>query len=130
MSTPPAASRVLVVEDEPLLAMDVADQLADAGFEVIGPATSVVDALKLLGTSGCDVAVLDVHLGPENSEAVALALKAKGTPFVVLSGNSQKHFPPGFKGAPFLSKPISPPTLSVFLRAILSTASQPTSQPE
>ncbi len=121
-------SRVLIVEDEPLLAMDVADQLTDAGFEVVGPATSVAYALKLLGKVGCDVAVLDVHLGPENSEAVALALKSSGTPFVVLSGNSQKHFPPGFEGAPFLSKPISPPTLSVVLRAILSTASSAASQ--
>lgn len=128
MKTPHTGSRVLIVEDEPLLAMDVADQLTDAGFEVVGPATSVADALNLLAQRGCDVAVLDVHLGHENSEAVALALKSKDTPFIVLSGNSQKHFPPGFQGAPFLSKPISPPTLAGLLRAILGPADQTASR--
>lgn len=120
MTASGAGRRALVVEDEPLLAMDVADQLTDEGFEVLGPATSVADALRLLDELGCDVAVLDIHLGHENSEPVALALKSRGTPFVVVSGNSLKHFPPGFQGAPFLSKPISPSALTATLRAIVA----------
>jgi DNA-binding response OmpR family regulator len=124
MNLPQEASRALVVEDEPLLAMDVADQLADAGFEIVGPATSVASALNLLDEQGCDVAVLDVHLGAEDSEAVALALKSRGTPFVILSGNAQKHFPLGFQGAPFLSKPTVPSTLVALLRTLLDAAAQ------
>lgn len=119
MAAPRTGRRALVVEDEPLLAMDVADQLTDAGFDIVGPATSVVDALRLLEEFGCDVAVLDIHLGHENSEPVALALKSTGTPFVVVSGNSLKHFPPGFRDAPFVSKPISPSTLTALLRKML-----------
>jgi len=115
-------NRTLVVEDEPLLAMDVADQLTDAGFEVVGPATSVASALKLLDEVGCDVAVLDIHLGHENSEPVALALKSRGNPFVIVSGNSQRQFPPGFQGAPFLSKPISAAALVSLLRTFVDVA--------
>jgi len=121
MTVPLTGKRALVVEDEPFLAMDVADLLTDAGFEVIGPATSVTDALELLEQSGCDVAVLDIHLGDEDSEPVALALKSRGTPFVIVSGNSQKHSPPGFEGAPFLSKPISVSTLITLLRSIVGS---------
>ncbi len=121
MKMPLASNRALVVEDEPFLAMDVADLLTDAGFEVVGPATSVADALNFLDDVGCDVAVLDIHLGEENSEPVALALKSRGTPFVVVSGNSQKHFPAGFEGAPFLSKPFSPSILIGLLRSIVGS---------
>jgi DNA-binding response OmpR family regulator len=116
-----AGNRALVVEDEPFLAMDVSDLLTDAGFEVVGPATTVADALKLLDELGCDLAVLDIHLGDENSEPVALALKSRGIPFVVVSGNSQKHFPAGFGEAPFLSKPFSPSILLSLLRSIVGS---------
>lgn len=120
MSGSHTGCRALVVEDEPLLAMDIADQLIDAGFDVVGPATSVADALRILSERGCDVAVLDIHLGHENSEAVALALKSEGKPFIVVSGNSQKHAPAGFQGAPFLSKPILPSALVTLLRTVVT----------
>ena len=54
--------RVLVVEDEALIAIDIAQNLTDAGFEVVGPATSVARALRLIGEEGCDVGVLDFNL--------------------------------------------------------------------
>ncbi|MGD9803722.1 MAG: response regulator [Hyphomicrobiaceae bacterium] len=121
MKEPRTSKRALVVEDEPLLAMEVAEHLTDAGFEVVGPATSVAKALRLLNEIDCDVAVLDVHLGSEHSEPVALALKARGKPFVVVSGNSQKHYPPGFQGAPSLSKPIRPAALVSLLHGFFDT---------
>ena len=117
MSDQRTMKRALIVEDEPLLALEVADYLTEAGFEVIGPATSVARALILIAESGCDVAVLDVHLGKEHSEPVAIALKARGTPFIVVSGNSRDHYPIGFKDAPSLSKPVNPATLVSLLRS-------------
>ena len=69
------AERVLVVEDEPLIAFDVADHLRDAGFQVVGPVASVSAALKLLESVGCDLAVLDVNLGRETAAPIADALK-------------------------------------------------------
>jgi DNA-binding NarL/FixJ family response regulator len=77
------AKRVLIVEDDALLALDIAQQMSDAGFEVVGPATSVAKALKLVTEVGCDAAVLDVNLGT-GTAPMALGLKARGTPFVVL----------------------------------------------
>jgi DNA-binding response OmpR family regulator len=104
------SKRVLVVEDEALLALEISEYLTDVGFEVVGPAASVARALKLITYPGCDIAILDVNLGSEHSEPIALALKARSIPFVVVSGNSLEHLPSGFSGAPLVSKPVSPST--------------------
>ncbi len=101
----PDNMRVLVVEDDALIALDLADLLINAGLEVVGPATCVAHALDLITSIGCDAALLDVNLGSETSEPVARELIARGTPFVVLSGNSSDSHPPGLRGAIALSKP-------------------------
>jgi DNA-binding response OmpR family regulator len=110
------AERVLVVEDEPLIAFDVADYLQMAGFEVVGPAASVTAALKLLESHGCDIAVLDVNLGRETAAPIADALAAKSLPFVALSGYSIDQLPKGFQNAPMLTKPVDPKKLIAELR--------------
>jgi DNA-binding response OmpR family regulator len=107
--------RVLVVEDDALLGLDLAQQLTDAGLEVVGPATSVAKAFILMGKTDCDVAVLDVNLGNETAEPVALELRARRTPFIVLSGYSTEQHPPGFHGAPTLSKPARPDDIVALL---------------
>ena len=112
--------RVLVVEDDALLALDIARHLTSAGFEVVGPATSVTKALRLIGNVGCDVAVLDVNLGRDTAEPVAHELRVRKTPFVVLSGYSGEQHPPGFRGAPSLSKPVRPTVLVAMLQRCLS----------
>jgi DNA-binding response OmpR family regulator len=98
--------RVLVVEDEPIIGLDIRQQLANAGFEVLGPATSVATALPFITESGCDVAVLNVNLGNETSEPIARKLQASGKPFVVLSGYSTDDLPPLFNAATILTKPL------------------------
>ena len=119
MSNRLIGKRALVVEDEALLALELAECLTDAGLEVVGPATSVANALKLVNNPGCDVVILDVNLGTEHSEPVALELKARGIPFVVLSGNSREYFPTGFAGAPSVSKPVEPLALLNLLRSCI-----------
>jgi DNA-binding response OmpR family regulator len=100
--------RILVVEDEPLLAMEMKLALENAGFEVLGPATTVSRAMALLEPRGCDAAVLDVNLGGKTSEEVALKLAACGTPFVTVTGYSFGQLPPAFLNAPMLAKPVAP----------------------
>jgi DNA-binding response OmpR family regulator len=112
--------RVLVVEDDALLGLDLTQQLTDAGLEVVGPAVSVGRALKLIGQTVCDVAVLDVNLGRETAEPVALELRARSIPFVVLSGYSTDQHPPGFRGALMLSKPARFEELVALLRRCLA----------
>ena len=103
--------RVLVVEDEALIAMEVVATLEDAGYQVVGPAGTVARALDLVERIGCDHAVLDVNLGRETAEPVALRLRALGVPFLSLSGYARAQQPPAFHGAPALSKPLRPKQL-------------------
>jgi DNA-binding response OmpR family regulator len=112
--------RVLVVEDEPLIAFDVADHLAEAGFQVVGPAASVSAALKLLEAEGCDIAVLDINLGRETAAPIAEALRERSLPFVALSGYSIDQLPEDFQGAPMLTKPVDPKRLIAELRRLKS----------
>jgi two-component sensor histidine kinase len=98
--------RILVVEDEALVAMEIAHALTEAGFEVVGPARNVQAALGLLERSGCEAAVLDINLGRETSEAVAIELASSNTPFVTLSGYSLEQYHPVFACAFALRKPL------------------------
>lgn len=105
------SARVLIVEDEALLAIDLASVLEDAGFEVVGPATSVTQALKLVDGPGCDFAILDVNLHDETSEMVAVALRKQGTPFVFLTGISKDHALSWFGDVTILAKPARSETI-------------------
>ena len=106
-----AAPRVLVVEDEPEVAHEIARILSEGGFRAVGPAGNVAQALELLRTDRCDAAVLDVHLGKETSEAIALELMQLHTPFVTVSDTSRAQSPAAFADAPALAKPVRPDTL-------------------
>jgi DNA-binding response OmpR family regulator len=107
--------RVLVVEDEFMIGLDVSQQLTSAGYEVVGLATSVAKALRLLVQPGCDIAVLDVNLGGETCEPVAQKLRAAGKPFVVLTGYSPDTLVPSFNDATILTKP---PCMADLLAAV------------
>ena len=98
--------RVLVVEDEAIIAIDMAAALEDAGFSVIGPVGSVYEAMQLLDEKPCDCAVLDINLAGETSAPVASRLLADGIPFVTVSGNTPESTGDEFSQSPFLSKPI------------------------
>ncbi len=111
--------KVLVVEDEALVAMEIAQVLRDADFEVLGPARSVAAALSLIEESGCDAAVLDINLTRETSEPVARKLLADGTRFVTLSGYSHTQHLPIFDGVPALAKPLRPALLVAEIRRCL-----------
>lgn len=107
--------RILVVEDEFMIALDISQKLADAGFEVLGPTKSVTKALEFVAEPGCDLAVLDVKLGVETSEPIAQRLHALGKPFIILSGYSTDDQLPWFGGATILRKP---PPLTDLLAAV------------
>ena len=110
---------ILVVEDEPLLALEIVDALAAAGFHVLGPALSVSQAVDLLRQASCDAAVMDIHLGRETSELVVRMLLHQDIPMVTLSSYSPDQRPTAFDGIPGLSKPIQPKLLIAELRRCL-----------
>lgn len=107
---------VLIVEDDVMLAMDLAEQLEGFGFEILGPCKSCSEAMAILASMTCDIAVLDINLGTETSEAVAHELKSKGIAFVVVSGYSVPQYPAVFADAPALSKPLQTDQLVALLQ--------------
>jgi DNA-binding response OmpR family regulator len=116
--------RVLVVEDEAILAIDIAEQLAEAGFQVVGPAPSVAKALKLIVEVGCDVALLDINLRDETAEPVARELRSRRTPFLFLSAVSREHLPPAFSEEVLLPKPTRSAVLIAALQTSIAEASR------
>jgi CheY-like chemotaxis protein len=119
--------RLLIVEDEYLIAWDLASWLESKGAEVIGPVPSVVDALAVLKVEPLpDAAVLDINLGDEQVFPVADALRAAHVPFVFLSGYDGKIIPEHLATAPCCIKPLNRPRLLDAL-ARLCTAAAPDS---
>ena len=78
--------RVLVVEDEPIVAMMVEDMLEELGCTVAGCAAHIDEGLRLAGEGGFDVALLDVNLNGRRSDPIADRLAEHGTPFVYATG--------------------------------------------
>jgi ActR/RegA family two-component response regulator len=101
--------RLLVVEDEYLIAAALERALEDRGAEVVGPAGSVEGALRLVEAEGdrLDGAVLDINLRDERVYPVADALAARGVPFVFLTGYDAQVIPDTYAGVPRSEKPVS-----------------------
>jgi len=98
--------RVLIAEDEYLLASKMVEELAKLGVETIGPASTVKRALDLVEHCGpLDAAMLDIKLRNEMIFPVADALRARGVPFVFTTGYNQKIIPDGYKGVVRYEKP-------------------------
>jgi len=120
-----AGRRVLIVEDEPLIASEIESILSSAGFDVIGPAGTVRQALALMEQRGCDAAVLDVRLGDETSAPIAHKLIRSGTPFVVVSGYTRAQLPKDFQTAPLIRKPLRAGVLEAEVKRCLATNAAP-----
>ncbi len=111
--TLPPGLRVLVVEDMWLVAEDLAMELEDMGCHVAGPAGRLEQGLAIAQAETLDGALLDVNLGVDNSFPIATELKARGVPFVFLTGyDMSEAFPPDLVDVPRLRKPINPRDLT------------------
>jgi CheY-like chemotaxis protein len=98
-------SKILVVDDEPLIAMMIADWLAEQGLETLGPAHSVAQALALLESETADAAILDVSLGNDDSYEVAEVLSAKNIPFAFATGHGADTLAKRYTDVITVSKP-------------------------
>lgn len=100
-------TRILLVEDEVLIALQITYALEDAGFEVVGPCQTVAQALRQLDLADCcDAAVLDANLRNESALPVAKMLSALGVPFVVTTGYDRSQLLGELAAAPIMSKPL------------------------
>jgi CheY-like chemotaxis protein len=109
-------ARVLVVEDEAMLALNLEDMLRDLGCVVAGTAGKVDEALEMARTSDFDVALLDVNLGGKRVDPVAEAIRERGTPIVYVTGYG-KTAASGF----VLEKPHNAADLERTLNSALAT---------
>jgi DNA-binding response OmpR family regulator len=99
--------RILLVEDDPLICLDLETSLTDLGA-VVTSASSVASAFAALSTAMPDVAVLDFELGAESSESIAEVVRARKVPFLFLSGYSEHDGRFGrWQGISILTKPLS-----------------------
>ena len=104
-------ARVLIVEDEPVLALELKSIVSHAGFAIAGCVASVEKALAVIDRHGCDLAVLDANLQGESIEPVAEALCRHGSPFCFISGYDRVFLPERLLDAPRLPKPFEPSDL-------------------
>jgi PAS domain S-box-containing protein len=100
--------RVIVIEDEPLVAMDLEASLTAAGCEVVGTAGTLPDAKALCADAECDAALVDVNLSGQAVDELATALTKRNIPFAFVTGYGREALPRGFRDAVVLTKPFDP----------------------
>ncbi len=119
--------RILIVEDEIFVVWLLEDMLGDLGCAVVGPASSVNQALAMIDAEAVDAAVLDVNLSGQMSYPIADALAARGVPFVFSTGYDKDTLLDRYRTFPVLQKPIQRSELSDALAKLL-TPKQPSAE--
>ena len=112
--------KVLVVEDEMIIAMLIEDMLDEFGCKLVGPATNVPRALELIGKESIDIAVLDLNLDGKDTYAIADALQRKNVPFIFATGYGSTGLRPQYANRPVLQKPFQARDLETALTESLN----------
>ena len=100
-----AGRRILIVEDDPFIAMALEDTLLDFGMSVAGIARNLREAERLARESVFDVALLDVNIGHDTIDPVAEAVAARGLPFVFTTGHGRAGLPEAYRDRAIVEKP-------------------------
>ncbi len=117
----PGTQKILIVEDEPLIAMMLEDFLDALDRVVAGTADSVASALELVEAGGIDAAIMDVNLrGGETSWPIADALTARGIPFVLATGGAGDMIHENYRSRPILSKPFTMDSVEKVLDSLVA----------
>jgi CheY-like chemotaxis protein len=111
--------RILLIEDEPLVAMDVESTLTAAGCKVVGQAATLERAKQLIEEADCDAALVDVNLAGQPVDELATLLTRKNRPFAFVTGYGREALPAGFRGAVVLSKPFGADQLLATVEVLL-----------
>lgn len=114
------APRILIVEDEMLVAMLMEDMLTDLGHEVAGVAPSFEEAMKAAQNGTVDAAILDVHLNGETVFPVADVLARRRIPFAFATGFGERGLPAAYRDRPTLQKPFQAEDVGRLLAELLA----------
>ena len=112
--------KVLVVEDEMMIAMLIEDMLDEFGCKLVGPATNVPRALELIGKESIAVAVLDLNLDGKDTYAIADALQRKNVPFIFATGYGSTGLRQEYGNRTVLQKPFQARDLETALTESLN----------
>ncbi|HYJ30257.1 MAG TPA: response regulator [Allosphingosinicella sp.] len=112
--------RILIVEDEPILAIALQDMLESLGYEVVGPAFRVAPALALAADAAIDGAILDVNIGEGDSYGIARRLDDRGIPYLFATGYGRDGLDPGHEAAFVLQKPYREKEIEAALGRLLA----------
>jgi len=110
---------VLLVEDEALIRMMIAEMVIELGHSVVGEAGDLATGQALARSVTADAAILDVKLGSESSDAIAAILADRGVPFAFASGYGSAGLPEGFRERPVIRKPFSIEELAGCMKKLL-----------
>jgi len=99
--------RILVVEDEFLIAIHIGSILEDDGLQVVGPVGSLMEAIKLASNENLDGALLDINIVGGRIDDVADILARRQVPFMFLTAYGRDHLPKNFSDATLVAKPFS-----------------------
>lgn len=114
--------RILICEDEMMIAIHVASIVGESGCEAVGPFATAREALATLRREPIDAAILDIDLADGASTPLARALRSACVPMIVLSGLRTSSPPPEFAGVTWLDKPVDQSKLHEFCSAALALA--------
>lgn len=129
MTSALSGRRILLVEDEIMVAWALEDMLGKLGCAVVGPAARVDQALALIDTVDVDAAVLDINLNGEESYPVADALTARGVPFLFSTGYHKSNLREAYRSLPLLQKPYERSSLSSQLVNLLAPGQTISAEP-
>ncbi len=113
-------SRILIVEDEPFIALTLEDMLDELGFALAGTVSQVSEALDLIAREPIDCALLDVNLGSDKIDPVADLLAARKCPFIFTTGYGRSGIPHAHADRPVLQKPFRMDDLANVLKTTLA----------
>lgn len=114
--SPGAARRILIVEDEYLIAGSISMMLEDLGYAIVGPVPTVPEAMKAIASEELDAVLLDANLRGASSAPIAVELAARGIPFVVVTGYGELMLSASaLQAAPRVNKPFTSTDLATAL---------------
>jgi DNA-binding LytR/AlgR family response regulator len=114
-------AKILVVEDDALIAMELAERLTDLGHAVLGPAHTLSEAERLVARERPDAALLDANLAGQSSVGLGAALAGQGVAVAFCTGyDTVRGAPPELASAPVLTKPYSDAELKDTLAKLMA----------
>jgi len=123
-SDPLLGRRLLIVEDDPYIALALEETLTEFGLIIAGMARSVTEALRLAREGDVNLALLDVNIGHEKIDPVADALAARGCPFIFTTGCGRAGLPEAHLQRPMVEKPFYVEEILAALRGELASAEE------